>query len=154
MQKRIKFFEFLSLTIFIGFLLIIVLFLLFVPMENENIWFTCLGGLALLGIVFFYIYYKLLLKIKDLKHEEIKIKVSKELSTDKLTEVLFCPISYTDRELFLTCILSKANFTYFAKINKEENIVISVKNQNGEEVYNFKISNYKYFNENFEIKED
>lgn len=154
MQKRIKFFEFLSLAIFIGFLLIIVLFLLFVPMENENLWLTCLGGLTLLGIIFFYIYYKLLLKIKDLKYEEIKFKVSKELSTDKLTEVLFCPIAYNGKEIILTDILSKTNFTYFAKINKEKNIVISVKNQNGEEVYNFKISNYEYFNENFEIKED
>lgn len=154
MKNRIKFFKILSITTIILFFILSFTIIFFIPVENDNLYITCSIALIIFGILFAYGYYKLLIKINNLEHEDLKNKIKKVLSYDNLTEVLFCPISNNYKELIMSEILYRTDLKYFAKINENEIIEIFVKNQNDEEIYNFTIANYNFFNNHFEIKED
>lgn len=154
MKNRIKFFKILSITTIILFFILSFTIIFFIPTENDNLYIICSIALIIFGILITYGYYKLLIKINNLEHEDLKNKIKKVLSYDNLTEVLFCPISANAKELIMSEILYRTNLKYFAKINEKEIIEIFVKNQNDEEIYNFTIANYNFFNNHFEIKEN
>lgn len=142
---------------------IIIFFILLALTTQETNKFDILVGcfLGFMGPFCIYILFTLIFKIDRLEAlENFKedLKEAKEicysfLSKEEFTQVTYSPEEENDEiEMFFT-IFKNEGYTFWAKFDNDENIILIVKNKENNKVYEDEIDNYCYFNLNFKKTE-
>lgn len=86
--------------------------------------------------------------ISELKKDSIIF-----LSKEKFTEVLFTPSPTIPVNQMTLEIFEKNGCKFYAKLTKNNDVILVVKNNSNHEIYNSIISNYSYFTSYFKKKE-
>lgn len=148
-----------AITVLCSLLLILLISIIitsktfYVTKEIFKLYF---GYHALLMVIIAVIAYTLLSKRIKLKYEILKRDIKEKLSKKDFTEVLFKPVYNSDNANFMYKILNNiGDITYLAKVQENDKIEIVVLGNNDTKMImqNYEISDYEYFDTNFEIKE-
>ena len=110
--------------------------------------------MSLIAFVIFSVFLNVNEKESQEEYERIKSEILQSLSKESFTRVYYIFEDKSDITDMFKQILENQECRFYAKLSKEESIILIAKNKHSEEVYNCEIKNYRYFDANFTVHEE
>ena len=117
-------------------------------------WFVgCIVGTIFIYFAFYFFVFKGEEREREERTKKIEIVTAQYLSYTDFKQVYFLVKEYGSHIDMMRQILQKEGCKFYAKLTKNKNIYLIVKDKHNEEVYSVEIENYVYFNSHFKFEE-